>query len=488
AGQTLQVAEFLPTGVRVLQDLTDIDRDGFSNILAGGDCAPWDRAINPDATEVFGNDVDEDCDGVTPQLESSDSGRGRLLYGKVPPEQIRRYNIVWIVVDALRADSVGFTDYPGKPKSKGRSATPYLDELAKESWVFHNAYAQSSMTMLSMPSMFAGRWPAKMSWRSHTDRPNAVDEELLIAEQLRAEGYRTGHVASGYLVKRLPGQFQGQQEVMNYWFRGKRSPWFKLASRVAVSLGIDFLHQDPDFPRSETPFFLTLYTDGPHNPYITHPDSGVVVGKSPRSRYKGEIADTDHWLKAFLEYLRYQDEGSVWENTIVIVSADHGEEFKEHGHTYHARTCHEESVHVPLMIRIPGMEPAQIDTRVALVDVVPTLLDMLGLEPPRDDLDGQSLAIPALEPEAVDPDRSIFCTTTAIRASFGEFFRRSVRKGDWVLMTDPPNNNELLFDTTKDRREHNNLLPGAEGEAGVAALREELSRTLTGNIAKLKFF
>ena len=101
---------------------------------------------------------------------------------------------------------------------------------------------------------------------------------------------------------------------------------------------------------------------------------------------------------------------------------------------------------------------------------------------------GESLAIPALEPEAVDPDRSIFCTTTAIRASFGEFFRRSVRKGDWVLMTDPPNNNELLFDTTKDRREHNNLLPGAEGEAGVAPLREELSRTLTGNIAKLKFF
>jgi len=477
-----------PASVRALQDLTDVDRDGFSHKLAGGDCAPWDRARNPNATEIFGNDVDEDCDGDAPQAASKDADGGRLLYGKVPADQVRRYNIVWIVVDALRADAVGFTDYRDKPKLKGRSATPYLDELAKESWVFDNAYSQSSMTMLSMPSMFAGRWPGKMTWRSHTDRPNVVDEETLIAEQLKEAGYRTGKVASGYLVGRLPGQFQGQDEVLNYWFRGKRSPWYKLASRVAVALGVDFLKQDPDFPLSETPFFLTLYTDGPHNQYIVHPDSGFKVGKSRRSRYQGEVADTDQMLKFLLEYLRYQDEGSLWENTIVIVSADHGEEFKEHGNINHARTCHEESVHVPLLVRIPGMEPRHIDTPVALVDVVPTLLDFVGLEPPRDDLDGQSLAIPALEPEALDPHRPIFCTTTSVKASFGDFLRRSVRRDGLVFMTDLRNSEELFFDSTGDLSEQKNLIQDAARAAEVKKLREELSRTLTGNIAKLSFF
>lgn len=478
-----------PASVKLLRGLTDLDADGHSSVLGGRDCAPFDGARAPGAREIVGNGIDEDCDGedAVETAEGEDSPR-RLLYGKLPSEQVRRYNIVWIVVDALRADAVGFTRFEGKKPQKGRSATPYLDELAKESWVFHNAYSQSSMTMLSMPSMFAGRWPGNMGWRKHTNRPNAVDDELLIAEQLKEAGYRTGKVASGYLVKRLPGQFQGQDTILNYWLGGKRNPWFKYASRLAVAMGIEFLESDPTFPRSDQPFFLTLYTDGPHNPYILHPDSGFATNKTPWSRYRGEIADTDQLLKTLLEYLRYQDEGKLWDNTIVIVSADHGEEFKEHGNTFHARTCHEESVHVPLLVRIPGMAPTQIDTRVAMVDVVPTLLDFLGMAPGRDDLDGQSLAIPALEPSAVDPHRPIFCTTTSIKASFGKFLRRSVRRDDLVLMTDPVNAEELLFNSTEDRAEQRDLMKSTDRGPEVEALRRALSRTLTGNISELSFF
>lgn len=488
SGESAKRGVALPASVALLQNLTDLDRDGFSSLLDGGDCAPIDAGRSPSARDTPGNGIDENCDGQDTALESESAHKRRVLHGAIDDSAVRKYNVIWIVIDAMRADSVGFTRFEGKKKRKGPSTTPYLDQLAKESWVFDNAYSQSSMTMISMPSMFAGRWPGHMTWRKHTNRPNAVDKETLIAEQLVLEGYRTGTVANGYLIKRLPGQFQGQDETLDFWLDGRRKPWFRMSARLSVGLALDFIHQDPSFPKIERPFFLTLYTDGPHAPYIKHPDSGYRTGNSERSKYFGEIADTDQHVKFFLEYLRYQDGGRLWDNTIIIVTADHGEEFKEHGNSMHARTCYEESVHVPLLVRIPGMEPAHIETRVALIDVVPTLLDFLGLAPAHDDLDGQSLAIPVLDPESVDPARPIFCTTTSLKPSFGKFLLRSVRREDSVLIADLRNNKKLLFNTQADRQEAHDLSKEPDRQTEIESLEQELAETLTGNIAGLFFF
>lgn len=97
----------------------------------------------------------------------------------------------------------------------------------------------------------------------------------------------------------------------------------------------------------------------------------------------------------------------LWDRTLLIVTSDHGEEFGEHGGAIHSRTCYGEVTRVPLIVRIPGESPQRIQARVALLDIAPTLLELLGGDPPDVRLDGQSLYISAQEPGLLDANRPI---------------------------------------------------------------------------------
>ena len=154
------------------------------------------------------------------------------------------------------------------------------------------------------------------------------------------------------------------------------------------------------------PFALVVYMHNPHAPYDSRPEYGADFGDKPRQRYEAEIAFADRATGFLVDYLRYRE---VWKNTVFVYNSDHGEEFGEHDGKNHARTCHAESTHVPLLVKIPRVKGARVKDRVALVDVLPTLLDTLG-EDDRADLDGQSLLVPAFEPSAVPEDRPVFCS------------------------------------------------------------------------------
>src|SRR5690606_21386370 len=119
--------------------------------------------------------------------------------------------------------------------------------------------------------------------------------------------------------------------------------------------------------RGAKPFLLVVYMHNPHAPYDARPEYGADYGKKARDRYDAEITFADRATGFLVDYLRYR---RAWDQTVLVHTSDHGEEFGEHGGKTHASTCHRESTHVPLVVRIPKVAAARVATPVALVDVV----------------------------------------------------------------------------------------------------------------------
>jgi arylsulfatase A-like enzyme len=456
---------------RQLRRLSDLDGDGASAWLGGGDCAGLDATRGPRARDIPGNGVDEDCDGADARPRPSERPSAlERTHGLLEPGTVRDYNVVWVIVDAVRHNHLSMHGYP-------RRTTPYLEVLAGESLVFRRAYSQSSATMLSIPSMLAGRYVGAMTWSRVGDRLEAVDADEPLAAVLQRHGYRTGFVVDGYVTGRLPAVLDGFEEVESTWIDGQSKPWNTRYAGTAVTKAIEFLERDS---AAAQPFFLAIYMADPHAPYVEHPEV-PSFGRGSVARYDNEIAYTDRWIGFLVEYLRAKP--PLLDDTIVVVVADHGEEFGDHGGVHHARTCHEESVHVPLLLRVPGLAPGVVDRRVALVDVVPTLAELLGLDLGDAPLDGQSLLIPALAPERAPTDRPIFCSVLSQRASQGDFIRHAVRVGRHGLHEDALERRAQLFDLEADPKEKSPLdLRDPTARATAEYLARLLRGSLTGNL------
>ena len=452
--------------------LGDFDRDGASSWLAGGDCAPFDRGRGPQAAELSGNAIDEDCDGEDgAAVEIGEVARLERYHGRLEPAQIRKYNVLWIIVDAVRADHVSALGYE-------KRTTPYLEFFAKESLVFRQAYSQSSATMLSIPSMLAGRHVGAVSWEKAHKRlqPDASNDTA--AERLKRAGYRTGFIVDGYIEDNLPGMLQGFEYVKSTWLDGKVRPWNDRSGAMASAYALEFLERDPNPARRKKPFFLAVYMADPHFTYVEHPEV-PSFGRGELARYDNEIAYADRYIGFLIEYLRAKP--PALDDTIVIITSDHGEEFKEHGGSQHGRTCHEEVTHVPLFVRIPGIPAAEIDARVGNNDILPTIVELLGLDVPEAELDGQSLLIPALAPQRTPTDRPVYCTVLSQKSSQGNFLRHSIRAGNDVLLQDVFENRIELFDHAADPMDEK-----PRDDAGAQAVRERLlgvlKASMTGNI------
>ena len=458
-------------GRGVLRELTDVDRDGFSSLFGGGDCAPFDRASSPLAAEVPGNGVDENCDGVDAAPGGSEEGLEPYL-GLLPPLEAGDYDVVWIIVDALRSDHVSGLGYR-------QLTTPYLDQFAEESLVFTSAYSQSSATMLSIPSMLSGRDPLAATWEVEAGKLALSPTVPTLSERLGARGYRSSMIVTSYIHQRLPGIFRGYDEVVDSALRLPKTSGGRRASASTADAALAFVHRlFPDPQATPPPYLLTVYFEDPHMPYSPR-KPGYTNFKGPHRRYDQEIQATDRHIGSLLDGLRLSPR---WDRTIVIITADHGEEFKEHGGRFHARTCYEESVHVPLFVRIPGVAPARIGTPVALIDIVPTLVELLGLGPDVA-VDGQSLLFPALEPQRVPPARPIFCAVLSQKPSQGHFLREAVRSGHDLLVHEVIDGRYELFDRRDDPGEHaSRALTEEPAKALFERLRATLEAARRGNI------
>lgn len=453
--------------VEPLRAALDFDGDGESAWFGGRDCAPLDPSRADFKTDIPDNGVDEDCDG-------KDASAGGLsarppVSGLAGDLERRKYNVLFIVVDALRADVV----FPSKYR---REITREIDRFAKGGWTFENAYSQSSTTRISFPSFLSGRFPGSLRWEKAGRRYQIGKGQPMLQAVFRKAGYRTGFVTNKWFKEHVFRVLRGFDVVDNVWFDSNYRKWRNGSAPVTTSRSIELID---DAVEADAPFFLAVYYEGPHMPYHDLTDRGTPdFGNKSRDRYDEEVYYADQHIGFLLSYLRSKPD--VYDDTIVVVTADHGEEFREHGNTSHSKTCYVESTHVPLIVRVPGAKPVRVTERVGLVDIAPTLLELTGLSSHDMTLDGESLLYPVRGQP--NPKRALHCMIFNDSAP-KRTMEQMVRQGDLALLREARSGRFSLFDTKKDPREKRNVAGKGNHAKDVERLRRLLSQQ-SGSFSK----
>jgi len=265
-------------------------------------------------------------------------------------------DIVLVTIDALRADHVGAYGYR-------RSITPNIDRLAGEGAVFEAAYTPTPHTSYAVTSLMTGKYMRPLLLQ------NLGDDSDTFALYLRRYGYRT---AAFYppAVFFIDGERFAPFRDRALDFEYRKVEFAPAATRATQVRG--YLERVP----KERNVFLWVHLFEPHEPYEAHPEH--PLGDRDEDRYDAEIASADAGLGAIVDTVRAKRPSAV-----VIVAADHGEEFSDHGGRYHGTTVFEEQVRVPLVISAPGLvKPNRIREPVQLVDLLPTVLSALSVPRP----------------------------------------------------------------------------------------------------------
>jgi arylsulfatase A-like enzyme len=429
-----------------LQRLSDFDRDGSPSFPASLDCAPLDPARHPFALEIGGNGIDENCDG-------SDEAPAAQHRPAMPTERLAvsaadRPNLILITLDATRADHLGFMGY-------GRDISPNLDALAGRSVVFTQAFSQDSGTGPSMWSLMAGKTPFQVELvdTGHFP-PQFGDGETLLAEALGRRGYRTSAVLCGSM-------FRTKQWKIDRGFDSFKEVCGALPSRHAELVSERALTELMALRRQKEPFFLWIHYLDPHGPYFDHPDQNL--GPEKVDLYDEEIAYLDGALGPTLRELMRPGQRQM----VLAITADHGENFAEHGADPHARTLYREVTHVPLIIYETGVTPRRVDAPVALGDIHPTFLEFAGATWEHATMVSQA---PVVRGGVADPDRLVFQENSYSRPV--RHAKGVVGRGYHMIM-DTTNDVTELYDLRADPAEKTNLFgKGLPVEPGlVSALK-----------------
>jgi choline-sulfatase len=339
------------------------------------------------------------------------------LDAPAPRARPRLRNVLVYLTDTLRADKLR----PYRPATRVR--TPALDQWVRQAAVMLRGHSQENWTKPSVATLLSGLYP----WEHGAFTEDAVvpGSVELLSERLGESGFHTGaFVANGFCSDRF-GFRQGWGTFRNYIREGLRSQ----AQFVAADV-LQWLDRRP----ADRPFFLYVHTIDPHVPYMPPgevlatydpgPYSGIVdfgrdrellegikvgrirLGDRDRQRlealYDGEITYHDTHFGSIIDALESR---GLAEETIVVFTADHGEEFWDHDSVGHGHSVFEELINVPLIVRIPGVTDGamRIDDSVGLVDVLPTIFEALGMPVPED-LSGESF-LPELMGASADAPR-----------------------------------------------------------------------------------
>jgi arylsulfatase len=406
--------------------------------------------------------------------------------------QTPRPNVIFIMVDALRADHVSAYGYE-------RPTTPHLDAFMAGGARFAEATTASSWTFPSNVGMLTGRMPRRIRMVDWASLSAVVpEEEVMLAEALKAGGYHTAGFVNNYYLDRQFGMAQG----FDHYER-------MADSELAADLNTRFFNWlDGGGANTGQPLFLFMYYYDPHTWYDPPPPydslydptySGsltpevyqhgqrVVSGEIVPTRrdiehllalYDGEITYWDVHLDQFLDRLAAE---GLLDNAIVVLTSDHGQMFGEHDKWVHRNSLYEEVLRVPLFIRYPGVVPAGvIDTPVFTGDLMPTILGLTGLPIPAG-LDGVNLQ-PLLQ-GAPGPlaNRPIYAEMEAEThpASIGYWIAprydlRSVKDGNWkyILEFNNPAGNALY------RLRDETLFEGANAISDYPQMAEKLEDQL----------
>ena len=369
---------------------------------------------------------------------------GILLRAKVSGPS-KPLNVVLIVVDTLRADHLGVYGYD-------RDTSPHIDALARESVLFKHAIAAAPWTTPSVASMMTSQYPSVLGIRKH---PVSLPQRFpLLSEILKQHGYTTHGIISALMISGQLGFSRGFDVYDEEAVMGRGG----ISSPAVADKATAFLSQD-----HARPFFLFVYMFDPHYNYIGHPPddylsgyqgpvrSGMPIDELWATRhslskqdiqkvvalYDSEIRFTDRFIGSIVATLKAN---GLYDNTLLVVTADHGEEFMERGWIGHSVTVFQELIHVPLIIRRPSESPRAVATPVGLIDIMPTILRYLGLTPP-DNVAGRILDLD--DPGQIEV-RPIFSET------FNDKPKRPNPEEPLALRTVILNGRKLIHDATHD--------------------------------------
>jgi arylsulfatase A-like enzyme/TolA-binding protein len=293
-------------------------------------------------------------------------------------------SVLLVTFDTTRADRVGAYGY-------ARAETETLDALSKQATLFEQAIAAVPVTLPSHSAMMTGLNPYH-----HGVRYNGIhvlpQRVTTLAERLRDAGFKTGAVVSSFAVAGRFGLNQGF-ETYDDLFADK--PGADIGTHVerragdAIDRAIAWWGSHGSDKR-----FLWVHLYDPHYPYDPPFPYSLRFADRP---YDGEIASADHELGRLFATLEKRND---WDGTLVIVAGDHGEGLYEHGERWHSTQVYDDTLHVPLIIKLPGRQTGKrVREPVGLVDITPTVLDYAGLKS-ADPMDGVSLR------EAIDSGRA----------------------------------------------------------------------------------
>lgn len=285
-------------------------------------------------------------------------------------------NLLLITLDTTRADRIGcYGDRLAK--------TPALDALAAKGILFENCYSPVPVTLPAHCSLFTGRRPIAHGVRNNGSYKLSEAEETL-AEKLKSAGYDTAALIAAYVLKGKFGLAQGFDSFDD------RLGYEEKAGNIDAQIPADRVYakfREWLERKGDKPFFLWTHFYDAHKPYAPPP---AYLQASAGDAYRGEVAYVDYYIGRMVADLKQRQ---LLERTLIVVVGDHGEGFGEHGESGHGIFCYDESVKVPLIFANVGLlkKPARIHQRISLVDIMPSVLEMLGVSAAVNS-QGQSLA------------------------------------------------------------------------------------------------
>jgi arylsulfatase A-like enzyme/Tfp pilus assembly protein PilF len=363
-------------------------------------------------------------------------------------DQFHGANVLLITIDTLRADRLGAYGNPS-------GLTPTLDALAGRGVRYAHAISHAPMTLPAHTAILTGLSPRLNGVRNNTTF-RLDDRVPTLATFLKRAGYRTGAFVGAFV---LDGRFGLAKDFDEYddrlphaggasfHFSERRgdavvkaaTDWILGSARRDESQPTNSRSTNPESP-IPNPFFAWVHLFDPHTPYDAPPE--FRPGRTP---YDAEVAYADAMVGRLLDALR---SAGQLDRTLVVVTADHGESLGEHGETTHGLFAYESTIHIPLIVAAPAVRPGVEQNNVAHVDLVPTILDLVGVPIPEG-LEGRSLAGP------VPADRTLYFEALDAYLTRGWAPLKGIVQGGWKFIDLPE---AELYDLAADPAEAHNAI------------------------------
>ena len=389
--------------------------------------------------------------------------------------RIARRDVLLVTLDTTRRDYLGC--YGRAP-----SRTPNLDYLAARSLLFEDAVATVPLTLPSHASLFTGLYPT-----SHGVRYNygfkLPDEARSLAEVLRDAGYATRAAVASFVLDPVFGLDQGfdrYRAPLRAVARPDGSSFDSLPAATIVDRVLEDVGElapaggPPDGVRK--PFFAWAHFYDAHVPYQPkrppklEPAVAQDLAAAAKVYYEACIGDIDAELGRLFRELAAR---KLMDDLVVVVTADHGESLGEAIEPTHGFFLYDPSMRIPLIVRHPDLQPAEVALPVSLIDVAPTLLSLLGIAPPGGPQDGIDLAPWLIDPSREAPDRALIIESLDVWLNFGWAPHFGATKGPIKYLVSA---REELYDRDADPTESRNLF--VAGDPRAAGLRRQIEAYL----------